>query len=694
MRLMTYRSFGFTKSCLLIGLAVFWPATAKSAQAQESTTSVLGREAQPVNRAAAYYHFSVARLLEESGNFLRAEIEYRKALQYDTQSSPLLTEVANAYLRNNRISQAVQQLEKAIQVNNDNLRAHKLLGEIYYRLLERELRGQRMPSGDILNKVIREYEAIGRLAPQDASSWLVLGRLYRHAKRPDEAIAALEKSLKAAPSSEEALGVLGELYSDRNQMEKAIDFFERAFKLNPSSPVLLLRLGLAYEQTGDFKRAVEIYKSGMDSEFANATRLRKYLAHALLRDGQFDLAEEEYRKILEVDPDDGESHLSLGRISLRSHRYEQALDHLNKANASLQNNVEVVFELAKLHEDLGRFEEAQEGFERMLNMYREPGDDFFAVRNRSISLTQLGLVAQELGDYEKAAGHFQELHRLGKKYRNHEQEKLQKLGKENRNRATILMIRLYRESKRISKALSTCKSAKQSDPTRVIGALCADVLAESGNPEKALKELEGMLKGSKEDLEIYHYILQVYQREKRYKEAEKKLYEAEKYFDHEKSFYFMLGALQERQKEYDKAEATFRKVIALDPKHASALNYLGYMWADLGVKLDEALDLIQQAVALEPNNGAYLDSLGWVYFKLDRIEEAELYLVRALDRVRRDPTIHDHLGDLYYKKGDYLQARSAWQQSVAYGQDEEETRKVRQKMVDLETKLALSAEEK
>lgn len=691
---MIHRSFGFIKNGLLIGLVLFWPATTQSAQAQESTAAAPETEARPVNRAAAYYHFSVARLLEESGNFLKAEAEYRKALQHDSQSSQLLIEVANAYLRNNRIPEAIQRLEKAIQINNDNLRAHKLLGAIYHRLLESEVSGRRIPSGDTLNKVIREYEAISRLAPQDASALLMLGRLYRHAGLPDEAIAALEKSLKVAPSSEETLSLLGELYSDRNEMGKAIDLFERAFKLNPVSPVLLMRLGLAYEQTGEFKKAVEVYRSGMDSELTNATLLRKYLAHALMRDGQIDLAEEEYRKFLEVDPDDGESHLGLGRISLRRHRFEHALEHFKKADASLRNNVAVVYELARLYEELGRFEEAQEGFERMLNLYREPGDDFDAVRNRSISLTRLGLVAQELGSYERAADHFRELHGLGGKYLGHEQERLQKLGKENRTRASILMIRLYRSSKRISKALSTCKAAQQSDPTRVIGALCSDVLAESGYPEKALKELEGMLKGNKEDLEIYHYILQVYQREKRYKDAEKKLYEAEKYFDHEKSFYFMLGALQERQKEYDKAEATFRKVIALDPKHASALNYLGYMWADLGVKLDEALDLIQRAVALEPNNGAYLDSLGWVYFKLDRIEEAELYLVRASDRVRRDPTIHDHLGDLYYKKGDYLQARSSWQRSVAYSQDEEETRKVRKKMADLETKLALSSKDK
>ena len=66
---------------------------------------------------------------------------------------------------------------------------------------------------------------------------------------------------------------------------------------------------------------------------------------------------------------------------------------------------------------------------------------------------------------------------------------------------------------------------------------------------------------------------------------------------------------------YDQAEAQFRKALAIDPQNAAVLNYLGYMLADQGQKLPEALQMIRQAVELDPQNGAYLDSLGWAYFK-------------------------------------------------------------------------------
>ena len=82
---------------------------------------------------------------------------------------------------------------------------------------------------------------------------------------------------------------------------------------------------------------------------------------------------------------------------------------------------------------------------------------------------------------------------------------------------------------------------------------------------------------------------------------------------------FLRGEFYDRQKMYDKAEAEFRKALAIDPQNAAVLNYLGYMLADQGEKLPEALKLIRQAVELEPQNGAYLDSLGWAYFKSGRL---------------------------------------------------------------------------
>jgi tetratricopeptide (TPR) repeat protein len=95
------------------------------------------------------------------------------------------------------------------------------------------------------------------------------------------------------------------------------------------------------------------------------------------------------------------------------------------------------------------------------------------------------------------------------------------------------------------------------------------------------------------------------------------------------------------------------------------LNYYGYMLGDLGIRLDEAQALVKRALAEDPYNGAYLDSLGWIYYKQNKLPDAEATLRKALERESHDPTIHSHLGDVYAKSGRAEQAFAEWERSLA-----------------------------
>ncbi len=131
----------------------------------------------------------------------------------------------------------------------------------------------------------------------------------------------------------------------------------------------------------------------------------------------------------------------------------------------------------------------------------------------------------------------------------------------------------------------------------------------------------------------------------------------------------------------------FKEILQANPKNASALNYLGYMLADRGVRLEEALEYIKQALAIEPRNGAYLDSLGWVYFKMNDLQNAERYLLEAAEIVKNDPVIIEHLGDLYFRTGDYKKAQDFWMKSISIGTEPEDIQKVRRKLQQLQDKL-------
>jgi tetratricopeptide (TPR) repeat protein len=142
-------------------------------------------------------------------------------------------------------------------------------------------------------------------------------------------------------------------------------------------------------------------------------------------------------------------------------------------------------------------------------------------------------------------------------------------------------------------------------------------------------------------------------------------------------FYFQLGATCERKGDLTQAEEYFQKSLKLAPNFAEAMNYLGYMWAEHDLKLDQARELIEKAVKSEPKNAAFLDSLAWVLFKLKRPKEALPYALRAAELSEQpDATLYDHVGDIYAALNELEKAREAWRKSLAVKKNDEVSKKL------------------
>jgi tetratricopeptide (TPR) repeat protein len=130
------------------------------------------------------------------------------------------------------------------------------------------------------------------------------------------------------------------------------------------------------------------------------------------------------------------------------------------------------------------------------------------------------------------------------------------------------------------------------------------------------------------------------------------------------------------------------------------LNYLGYMLADRGLRLEEALSYIKKAAAQDPQNGAYLDSLGWAYYKMGKYELAEENLRKASMKISNDGTIQEHLADLYFKTGRLKLAAAHWERALEeWGKtplpsdvDNSDVARVQKKLESAKVKLAKQAQ--
>jgi len=125
-----------------------------------------------------------------------------------------------------------------------------------------------------------------------------------------------------------------------------------------------------------------------------------------------------------------------------------------------------------------------------------------------------------------------------------------------------------------------------------------------------------------------------------------------------------------------------KRVIDLAPKHAHALNYLGYTYAEMGVKLKETEELIRRSLAVMPGDGYITDSMGWVYFKMDRLDDALREIEKAHRIEPKDPTITEHLGDVLKALGRKKEALSTYRKALELKGDNAE--RVRRKIKEIE----------
>lgn len=637
------------------------PPAASPATKKPAPTAATGNTAQAhkPDRSAAYYHYTMAHIYEELVSvYGRSDLagkaieEYRLAIDNDPGSEFLNSGLAELYAKTGRIRDAVTEAQDIIKRDPNNLDAHKLLGRIYLRSLGNMETGTQ--SQNVLKLAIEQYVQIVQLEPKNVENHVLLGRLYRLNNELLKAENEFKAAVRLQPDSEEAITTLAYLYNEEGDSQRAIQTLNSIGEESRSAK-LYLALGYTYEEQKDYKKAIAAYRKAVALDKDNLDAIRG-LAQNLLNDGQLDAALAQYKLIADANPEDAQTYLKMAEIYRRNGRFDEALESLTKAESMVQDSLEVPYNRAVIYEVQGRYDEAAQILQKLLQKSEKPDGNYTTGErnNRAVFLERLGSIYRAMGNTPAAVETFR---------------KMLALGDENSTRAYQSMIDAYRDAKQWPQATAVAKEAVAKLPqNRDLKLVLASQLADQGQPDQALATVRKMLKGTPADREIYIALAQMYSRLKRWPEAEEAVGKADEFStkpEDKEYVEFLRASMYEREKKYEEAEQTFRHLVARDPQNANALNYLGYMLADRGIKLEEAVSYIKKAVQLDPANAAYLDSLGWAYFKLGNYDVAEEQLRKASERLNSDPTIKDHLGDLYQKTGRLKLAAAHWERALA-----------------------------
>ena len=500
-------------------------------------------------------------------------------------------------------------------------------------------------SGD-LQRAVSEYEQAKSLQPDAAEIRITLAEAYLKIKRPESAKAEL---LEIEPKDARTYYMLGECYRTADQVDSALWAYTRVVELDSTDLDALWRLAEGWRIKGDTERVL-FYLTKLASLQSLSVPIHLQLASQLFRAKEYDQAVSEYRRVLEISPGDGKALYGLGQSYEAKGDLESAIQSYSTLLQLEPPNQPLRDRLISLYYRTGRIDEAVNEAEKSTGLAP-------ASQNAQKRLALLCLVQ---GDFDKAESLFVE---YLKDYPGDAESHFH-LGK-------IALSK--QEMERAKVEFQTAVSLEDTVPDGWMNLAYVYLLQDSTG--QAIRTYERGIEKSYGKAELLFRLGSLYAEQRQYDTALAILRSASDKSPHDPNILFALGSAYEQSGDFDRSVATFEMLLRIDPQHASALNYLGYMLADKGIRLNESLEMIRKALEREPENGAYLDSYGWVLYRLGRLEEAEMQLRRAVETMNTDPIVHEHLGDVLSAKGDAGKARQEWQEALRLDPDNQNLKK-------------------
>jgi tetratricopeptide (TPR) repeat protein len=514
------------------------------------------------------------------------------------------------------------------------------------------------------------------------------------------------------PEGERKAGALahfieGMSYEENGEMDKALEAYRNVLNVDPGQSELASRVAILLIRQEDFPQAIDTLKDAIKANPNDAGPYRQlafiYAKYLKKTEQAVDYA----NRAIALNPRDIEAYQRLCEIELAAGEPRKALEALDRATKVHSNDASFWTQLGKLYaaivfkpdsqpkpEELGRineiFKKAAEHARDDPAVLKDVADYYASSQQLKeaipLYLRVLELQPDDANAREKLATGFILTNQRGKAV-----EMLEQIIKQHPEKyqpydllAQVLddEARSLQRAKRLDEAKAKfAKVAANYEQSVLINPnhagtylrLAELLLGPLKDAKRAVKSLEDARRRFPGAPEIVYYLALAQREAKQSQQAvatfEEALHEAELDQDNETvnaKFYFNYGVTAEQAGLYDKAADLLRKSIALDPANAAdAYNYLGYMWADHNMHLDEAEEMIKRALQIEPDNGSYLDSLGWVEFRKGRFDQALADLLRAVKNIEHeDAVVFEHIGEIYLKLNRVPQALEAWQKAM------------------------------
>ena len=562
----------------------------------------------------AYAHYLRARQAEQEGDFRTSAEELQQALAHDPQSAEIRLSLAESLARLAQLPRAEAEARRAVEADPAGLtaaEAHLLLGKIAALDRRRDQAAEELRAAIRLHKALAAGKS-GEQAEVDPEPWRVLADLQLESGDEQGAARTLEDLAAVSPGQGAGFREMGRFYLERRDVERAEKYLRKAVEKD--------------------RRDVEAWR--------RLAQLQESRQRA-------ELARQAWEALLKAEPDDGEALLQLGKLTLGSGDASGARAWFGQLIRGARDEAGARLSVALAWLDAHCSDEALAVAEEGLRSL--PGEGrLHYVR---------GLALQERKRWAEAAAAF---------------AAVRPEDADLHASARLSLAYALSNANRHQEALKVLDAALSARPREVrLLAMKAWVLDRAGRSpeavtmlERSLAERRGDPHGAEGEGELYEALATSLDKAGRGAEAIAVLKKASAARPRDEAVRYALGVAYERAGERDAAVAAMQELLAVNPDHPDALNFVGYSFAERSIRLDEAEKLVARALELKPSNGYFMDSLGWVYFQKGDLGRAVALLEKADAVSGGEPTIVEHLGDAYRRAGRAADAEKAWRRAL------------------------------
>lgn len=513
----------------------------------------------------------------------------------------------------------------------------------------------------------------GAYRSEQALRHYLQGRWLEESEQPQDAQAELSRALSLDPGAADVMLHLSELAANSGDAGRSLELADRVLEREPGDARALWLRGAALFNLGRAGEALAPLEAASRADSTNADYART-LARVAESLDRLPIVLEAWDRATRLDDEDAESWFQLASAAARLGRFALADSALDRSVELNPVRPGTVFLRGWIREGTGRDAEAAALYRQHLAIH--PSDQ--ATRQRLVLLlARLRRNAEAFHEAQVLASarpddpdalqlEAESAFASGNTVAGERAlTRLRALAPNDADlalRAAAVLVRHDRAADAV-RAADGWARAHAGDPRGL--SLAARARALAGQYDSAAVYARRLIEETPDSLEARRLLARLYQDAKHWPEAVAAWRAARALAPDDPLMMLDLGYCLERSGDLDAAIELGRAALARVPDYPGALNFLGYLLADNGRDLEEALALIRRAVEQDPDNGAYLDSYGWVLYRLGRLPEARTQLETAVVRTGGDPVVHEHLGDVYRDLSMPAEARAQYRASLA-----------------------------